>query len=193
MLMERNHLNPETDTSSAGVSVFLALGGNLGDRRAVFADALRKLNENGFRIRKVSSVYETPPVGCEPGAGNFYNAVASGFWNASPEELLALCQRLEQEAGRAADHPHWQSRILDLDLIAFGMRRILTERLSIPHPLATESLFVMMTLAEIAPDFLFPGAALPADKIAEDLCSRQTIPQIVLSPEEVFFCKTAIV
>ena len=90
MLTIGNQSESDADAPE-GVSAFLALGGNLGDREAVFRDALRRLRENGFVVEAVSSFYETAPVGCEPGAPAFYNAVVRGRWSGSPEALLKLC------------------------------------------------------------------------------------------------------
>ncbi|MGN0872754.1 MAG: 2-amino-4-hydroxy-6-hydroxymethyldihydropteridine diphosphokinase, partial [Victivallales bacterium] len=114
--------------------------------------------------------------GCEPGAPAFYNAVVRGRWAGSPEALLKLCLKLEAEAGRPADHPHWHSRILDLDLILFGDRILATEFLTVPHPRAHERLFVMVPLAEIAPEAVFPTLHQNASAILHSLDSREEMP-----------------
>lgn len=168
MLTEERETRHAAD-APAGASVFLALGGNLGDREAVFRAALASLRENGFAVDAVSGLYENAAVGCEEGAPPFYNAVAHGFWNGTPETLLALCRRLEAAAGRPADHPHWHSRTLDLDLILFDGRILNTEELVIPHPLAHKRLFVMRPLAEIAPGVVFPTLHRTASEILHSL------------------------
>ena len=168
MLKHAHDVKSGADTPS-GVSAFLAFGGNLGDREALFRAALASLRENGFAIDAVSGLYENAAVGCEEGAPPFYNAVAHGFWNGTPETLLALCRRLEAAAGRPADHPHWHSRTLDLDLILFDGRILNTEELVIPHPLAHKRLFVMRPLAEIAPGAVFPSLHRTASEILHSL------------------------
>lgn len=178
MLTIGNQSESDADAPE-GVSAFLALGGNLGDREAVFRDALRRLRENGFAVEAVSSFYETAPVGCEPGAPAFYNAVVRGRWSGSPEALLKLCLKLEAEAGRPVDHPHWHSRILDLDLILFGDRILATEFLTVPHPRAHERLFVMVPLAEIAPEAVSPTLHRSASAILHSLDSRGEMPRRV--------------
>ena len=102
-----------------GVAI-IALGGNLGDVGGAFRKALDSLQAKGFETLKVSSFLTTKPEGCEEGAPDFLNAVAVGFWPGTALELLALCKQLELEAGRPAEHPHWHSRTLYLDIIAFG-------------------------------------------------------------------------
>ncbi len=152
-----------------GGEVFLALGSNKGDRALHLRTAVHALNGNGFLVRRVSSVYETDPVGCETGAAPFLNCVVRGSWNASPEALLDLCQTLEKESGRDPEHSHWVSRELDIDLILFGNDIIETDRLKIPHPLAHKRAFVMIPLHDIAPNVVFPNLRLSAEELLKDL------------------------
>ncbi|MBR2904906.1 MAG: 2-amino-4-hydroxy-6-hydroxymethyldihydropteridine diphosphokinase, partial [Lentisphaeria bacterium] len=70
--------------------VFLSLGSNLGERKKYLEKALALLQENGFFLLKVSSIYETSPVGCEDGAGVFYNIAVEGIWQKDAFMLLAL-------------------------------------------------------------------------------------------------------
>jgi 2-amino-4-hydroxy-6-hydroxymethyldihydropteridine diphosphokinase len=130
----------------------IALGGNLGDVPAAFRRALESLSGAGFRIRRFSSLSTTEPVDCEPGAGAFVNAAVSGHWDGTPTELLALCQRIEEENGRPNEHPHHVSRTLDLDIILFGRETIALPDLTVPHPEATRRGFVMDPLREIEPE-----------------------------------------
>jgi len=161
-----------TNGSSAlrrGGEVFLALGSNKGDRALHLRNAVQSLNGNGFLVRRVSSVYETDPVGCEAGAGSFLNCVIRGSWNSSPETLLNLCQALERESGRDPEHPHWVSRELDIDIILFGGIVIENDLLKIPHPLAHKRAFVMIPLHDIAPNAVFPNLGLSAEELLKDL------------------------
>ena len=164
MLKHAHDVKSDADTPS-GVSAFLAFGGNLGDREAVFRKALISLRGNGFAVDAASGLYESAPVGCEDGAQPFYNAVVRGRWSGTPESLLALCQEIEIASGRPADHPHWHSRTLDLDLILFGERILHTDSLILPHPLAHTRLFVLLPLVEIAPEALFPTLHLKASEL----------------------------
>ena len=124
----------------------VALGGNVGDTAAY------SLRSGGFRVRKVSSFLRSEPEGMAPGTAVFLNGAVSGMWSGTPEELLRLCQKIEVENGRPADHEHYVSRTLDLDIILFGHQTVREEALTIPHPLAVRRAFVMTPLREIEPE-----------------------------------------
>ena len=149
--------------------VLLSFGGNLGNVEAAFDSALQALEKNGFHSSAFSQIYRSPAMGCEPGAPEFRNRSVLGIWNGSPEELLNLIQRLEVQAGRPADHPHWVSRPLDIDILVMGDLVLCTERLTIPHPEIANRDFVVLPSAEIAPELTVLGlgksfAALAAER-----------------------------
>lgn len=155
--------------------VFLALGSNKGDRLEFLRNALKGLERGGFRILKVSSVYETEPVGCYDDSAPYFNAVLEGRWLGDAESLLHLCQSLEQAAGRPLDHAPMVARELDLDLLLFGDQIIQTAHLTIPHPRAAERSFVMVPLYEIAPDLVFPDCGLRVTEIYRSLLPHDGI------------------
>ena len=130
----------------------IALGGNLGDVPAAFRRASEALSDAGFRIRRFSSPLRTAPVGCEPGAPEFFNAALSGFWSGTASDLLKVCQRIEADNGRPNDHAHHVSRTLDLDIITFGRETIHLHNLTVPHPEAARRDFVMVPVREIEPE-----------------------------------------
>ncbi|MBO4490176.1 MAG: 2-amino-4-hydroxy-6-hydroxymethyldihydropteridine diphosphokinase [Lentisphaeria bacterium] len=130
----------------------LALGGNLGDSAAFFRRAVESLQSGGFRVRKVSTFIRTEPEGMAPGTPAFLNGAVSGVWDGTAAALLRLCQKIEAENGRPADHEHYVSRTLDLDIILFGQQSIREPGLTIPHPLALRRAFVMTPLREIEPE-----------------------------------------
>ncbi len=136
--------------------VLLSLGGNLGDVSAAFEHAIGKLKQNGFELLKRSSIFHSKAMGCEENAPDFLNCSILGNWNGTPEELLELIHKTEVEAGRPADHPHWVSRPLDIDIILMGDTILQTETLTIPHFELTKRDFVLIPSAEIAPDMLIP-------------------------------------
>ena len=140
--------------SRPSVRCVIAFGGNLADPDAAFRTAISALERGSFRVERVSTVITTAPVGCEEGAPPFRNGVLTGFWSGSPHDLLALCRRLEEAAGRPADHPKGVSRTLDLDIILFGTERIDTPDLVVPHPRAKQRDFVLIPMREIAPELL---------------------------------------
>ena len=101
----------------------IMLGGNQGNSPEIFRNAVEKLAAAGV-VRPVQSrLFRTAAVDCVPGTPDFCNAALIGEWAGSAEELLAVCQRLEREAGRPEKHSSRESRPLDLDLILFGDER----------------------------------------------------------------------
>ena len=87
-----------------------------------------------------------------PGTPAFLNGAVSGLWGGTARELLRLCQTIEAENGRPADHAHYVSRTLDLDIVLFGRQSIREPDLTVPHPLAVRRAFVMTPLREIEPE-----------------------------------------
>ena len=127
----------------------------MGDRHENIRKALRLLEETGkVRVLKVSSFYETMPVGYTE-QGMFINACAEIETSLTPAELLALCQETEHRLGRVRTIK-WGPRTIDLDILLYGEMVIDTPELKIPHPLMHERDFVLKPLGEIAPDARHP-------------------------------------
>lgn len=150
---------------------FIALGSNLGDRRAAIEDAVLRIRATpGVRLIASSSIMETDPVGlaAQP---RFLNAVIHVQSTLGPHELLRRLLQIECEAGRdRSESPKWGPRTLDLDLLMYGDVEIQSPDLTIPHPRMHERWFVLAPLAEIAAQTLVPGLAMT---VGELLC-RQT-------------------
>lgn len=137
---------------------YLALGSNLGDRLSNIEEATDFLNSIG-KVLKVSSIYETLPVGMEDGAGNFYNLVLLLDSNLSPHELLKAVKGCEKKMGRDISSPaasHNKPRSIDIDILLAEDRIIETEILSIPHKEMHKREFVLVPLNEIAPAVIHP-------------------------------------
>lgn len=134
--------------------VLLSFGGNLDGTLERFDRALKHLSLNGFRILKISNPLVNPAVGCEESAADFTNLSVLGEWDGTPLELLDLTQSIEVNEGRPADHPHWVSRTLDIDIILMGFQKIDLPRLKVPHPLAASRDFVMIPSKEVLPQEL---------------------------------------
>lgn len=133
---------------------FLGMGSNLGDRLARLRQGLSALGDKGIRPLRVSSVYETDPVGMVE-QGDFLNLVLEVAWEGSPAELLRRCREVERVSGRVRrrrDGP----RTLDVDILLVGGLVLREPDLEIPHPRAHLRRFVLVPLAEIAPDFVHP-------------------------------------
>jgi len=143
--------------NTAGASIaFVALGSNVGDRDAHLAFGLEALAEVvGVVVEAVSPVYETAAVG--PPQGPYLNAVARLATTLAPRALLDAMLAAEARAGRTRD-PEEQlaPRTLDLDLLVYGDRRIDEPGLVVPHPRLHERAFVLVPLADLAPDVVHP-------------------------------------
>lgn len=140
------------------VRVAIMLGGNLGDSERFFDDAVAGLVAGGLKLTGRSGIYRSAPVDCVPGTPDFADQALTGVWSGAPEELLALCQKLERAAGRPEKHSSRESRTLDCDIIIFGDTVSDTPSLTLPHPRAKRRRFVLEPLAEIAPEWLFPDS-----------------------------------
>jgi 2-amino-4-hydroxy-6-hydroxymethyldihydropteridine diphosphokinase len=134
------------------ITVYLSLGSNLGNRQANLDQALKLISER-MRLGKVSSIYDTEPVGMvnQP---RFLNLACEVFTRLSPEGLLALLKGIEQKMGRYSRSG--EPRIIDIDIVLFGNQVVNAPNLVIPHPKMHERAFVLIPLAEIAPDFVHP-------------------------------------
>jgi 2-amino-4-hydroxy-6-hydroxymethyldihydropteridine diphosphokinase len=135
-------------------TVYLGLGSNIGDRESHLAEAVRMLEDIGVRIESCSTIYETEPVGyLEQDA--FLNIVIQVRTELSAIDLLAKTQEIERSLGRTRDI-HWGPRTLDIDILLYDTELVQWEELQIPHPRMTERAFVIIPLAEIAPDICIP-------------------------------------
>jgi 2-amino-4-hydroxy-6-hydroxymethyldihydropteridine diphosphokinase len=137
----------------------IALGSNLGDRLENLRGARKKLVDfNGAASPILSSaIYETDPVGCEPGAGKFLNAVIEFEYDGDPEDLLDELRAIETSLGRGPEHERNKSRTIDLDLLYFGENKIDNKKLQLPHPRMHLRKFVLAPLADIRPDLILRG------------------------------------
>ena len=129
-------------------TVYLALGSNLGDRLENLKRAVSLLNNAGVTVQKVSSVWETEPVGFED-QGWFLNMALKAVTNLMPLQLLACTASIEQAMGRKRLVPNGP-RTIDIDILLFGRTIIDTPTLTIPHPRMHERRFVLEPLEEVA-------------------------------------------
>jgi 2-amino-4-hydroxy-6-hydroxymethyldihydropteridine diphosphokinase len=138
----------------AGERVFVGIGANLGDALAAVRAAMDALAHlPGVTCVARSSLYRSAPV--DAGGPDFVNAVVELRTALEPEALLAALQAIETRFGRERPYRH-APRTLDLDLLAYGQRRVATAMLTLPHPRLHERAFVIEPLAEIAPELAPP-------------------------------------
>ena len=140
---------------AARVRAWISLGANLGDARAAVLGASAELTAlPASRLIAQSSLYRSAPV--DATGPDFVNAVAGIDTALSATDLLAALQTIEQRHGRARGERN-APRTLDLDLLLHGEAVIDTPALTLPHPRLHERAFVLLPLAEVAPDLVVPG------------------------------------
>ncbi len=147
-------------------TAYIGLGSNLGDREAACRKAIELLGRAG-RVVKVSSLYCTEPAGYED-QGEFINAVAELETELSPEDLLAACREIESGLGRKREI-RWGPRTIDLDILLYGDHVVDLPALKIPHPLIATRGFVLVPLAEIAPEAVHPVLKKTAAELLHEL------------------------
>lgn len=134
--------------------VYVGLGANLGDPRATLAQALQALATlPRTRLVAASPLYRSGPIDAQ--GPDFINAVAELDTTLAPRELLQALQAIEQEHGRQRTHRN-APRTLDLDLLLYGQRLIDEPGLTVPHPRLHQRAFVLLPLADLAPDLVHP-------------------------------------
>ena len=134
--------------------VAVALGSNLGERRAHLDYAVSRLRTHLTNLR-VSNYYETDPLGVPGPQPLFLNAAAIGTTEAPARDLLTALLSIEAERGRERPHPG-AARTLDLDLVLYGDLVLNEPGLIVPHPRFRERRFVLEPLAEIGPQLVDP-------------------------------------
>ena len=139
-------------------SVLIALGGNVGDVRTTFAKAIAHIcGMAQAAVIARSSDYTTPPWGDED-QDPFINACVEIETDLDPHALLSVMQKVEQKFGRTRSKDRrWGPRTLDLDMIAYDNVSMAKPDLTLPHPRLFERAFVLVPLAEIAPDRVISG------------------------------------
>ncbi len=136
--------------------IVLALGGNVGDKALSLRRALRAIaGEPGIELTAVSRLYRTAPWG-KTDQDWFVNACALGRTRLAPVALLERMKALEVDLGRVSTE-RWGPRVIDIDLVAYDDISLRSEKLTLPHPELFNRAFVLVPLAEIAPDLIIAG------------------------------------
>ena len=148
----------------------IALGSNLGDSQDILTDAISRLQASPqIDLIAVSSWYLTAPVG--PPQPDYLNGCATLQTSLTPLELLDILHEIEAEFGRVREQI-WGARTLDLDLLLYEQQTIDTPVLQLPHPRMVERAFVLVPLAEIAPDWIEPKSGETIETLSNRLeCS----------------------
>jgi 2-amino-4-hydroxy-6-hydroxymethyldihydropteridine diphosphokinase len=135
-------------------AIYLSLGSNVGDRAENIVSALSFLqNSLSVNIEKISSFYETSPIG--PKQRSFYNIVIEAQTDLKPDKLLLFIKQAEHILGRRKTI-RWGPRVIDIDILFFGRKIIDQVGLIVPHKELQNRLFVLIPLSEVASDFVHP-------------------------------------
>jgi len=153
-------------------AVYLGLGSNLGERQDNLDKALEFLSQR-LRVVKVSSVYDTEPIGNieQP---RFLNLACQIYTTLAPTGLLALVKGIESRLGRIPGKPD-APRPIDVDILFYGDQVINTRELVIPHPRLTERAFVLIPLNEIAPGLVHPVSGKTIKELLDGVSGKQGV------------------
>lgn len=149
------------------MEIAIALGSNLGDSEQTIETALKRLDQiDGMEMVVRSQLYKTAPVG--PPQPDYINACAIFRTHFSPARVLQILLTTEASFGRIR-RERWGPRTLDLDLLFYGDRVLDTPSLALPHPRMHQRAFVLVPLAEIAPDWWHPVHQKNVKKLLEQV------------------------
>jgi len=137
---------------------YIGLGSNLGDREGRLRTAVSALGKTaGISVAAASAIYVSAPVGAAEPQPDYFNAVVAIDTTLAPRALLDALQRIEHDAGRArVAGERNTARTLDLDILLYGDLQSADATLTLPHPRLHERAFVLLPLAELAPERVLP-------------------------------------
>lgn len=136
-------------------SVYLSIGSNMGNRRKNLERALKMLQSESDCIVAASHIYETEPWG-NPNQPNFLNQAVKLSSDLDPVNLLDRIHDIEEVCGRKRLGERYSPRTIDIDILFYNNLILTTQDLMIPHPLLHRRLFVLVPMADIAPDLRHP-------------------------------------
>jgi 2-amino-4-hydroxy-6-hydroxymethyldihydropteridine diphosphokinase len=157
--MKRDWLRADTSSRRA----YVGLGANLQDPPAQLREALRLIGARpGIRVVATSKFYRSAPLG-PPGQPDYCNAVCAVDSDLGPDKLLTHLHDVERQMGRERPPERWAPRLIDLDLLHYERVKMKTSRITLPHPEMHKRNFVLVPLAELAPELELAGIGIVAE------------------------------
>lgn len=165
-------------------TIYLGLGTNLGDRLRNLQKAVSSLSPV-MSVTAVSPIYQTDPWGVTDQPA-FFNLCLEATTTLNPQTLLHYLKNLETELGRQKTIK-WGPRLIDIDILLYNDKIVKANNLTIPHPHMTERAFVIVPLADIAPDLIHPVThqTIAELKTAVDQTTLYPIQDTILLPTQV--------
>ena len=158
--------------------VYIGLGSNLGRKKANIRRAIKLLSKKkDIKILKVSSLYETEPVGYVK-QDWFVNACLKAETNLSPRQLLTTLKDIEKKLKRKRKLIKWGPRTIDLDILLYDNLRLKTKDLVIPHPEMHKRAFVLIPLMELEPNLIHPTKRKSILELLANLKERRGVKKI---------------
>lgn len=154
--------------------VYLLIGGNLGDRKALLQKARQGIEEYIGKIIGKSSIYETAAWGFES-ENDFLNQVLIVDSDLNPHQVLDKCHEIEKQLGRIRNSEQYASRTMDIDILFYNDEILDEPNLIVPHPKLHERRFTLEPLNEIAPDYIHPKLKKSMQELLSDCIDHSDV------------------